>query len=222
MQLRLPVNKIPRGWAVMLAALVLFTALPFGAAARTQADAAGVGPYPWVRQWYSLTCEYAAVASVTWYYGQLVSQRVFISEVPSDPNPHLGFRGRINGPVGGLNDYGVYAEPLVPVLQNHGYQAQAVYADSDWLRSQLAAGHPVVVWMTYQARWSTRTYFAADDGTRYSLVPWEHCVVVTAYNDWGVTMMDPYSGTFQRFGWDAFEHAWSYFDHMALLVTPNW
>src|SRR4051794_35844724 len=157
---------LPRRWAAVLAALVLFTALPLSAAARVQADAAGVGPYPWVRQWYSLTCEYAAVASVTWYYGSLVSQRVFINEVPFNANPHLGFRGRINGPVGGLTDYGVYAEPLVPVLQNHGFNAEAVYADTGWLKSQIAAGHPVVVWMTYQARWSSRTYYAGDNGTR--------------------------------------------------------
>jgi uncharacterized protein YvpB len=206
-------------WRAALALLLLVSVLPAGAAARPAADAASVGAFPWVRQWYSLTCEYAAAAAVTWYYGNLVSQRVFIAEMPYAANPHYGFRGRINGPVGGTWDYGVYAEPLAPVLQRHGFNAQTVYADSGWLKAQVAAGHPVVVWMTYQAQWSTRSY-AWDNGERYTLVPWEHCVVVTAYDDYGVTIMDPYTGTFNRYGWDAFEHAWSYFDNMSLLITP--
>src|SRR5438105_2268612 len=118
-----------RGGRVLLAALLLLAgAFPSGAAARPAADAASVWGVPWVRQWYSLSCEYAAVASVTWFYGNLVSQRVQIAEVPANDNPHLGFRGRIDGPVGGLDDYGVYAEALVPLLVRHGYRAEAVYA----------------------------------------------------------------------------------------------
>jgi len=193
---------------------------PLGTAARPSADAASVGFFPWVRQWYNLDCEYAATAAVTWYYGGVVSQRVFIAEVPFDANPHLGFRGRINGPVGGTADYGIYAEPLVPVLQRHGFQAQTVYGDSGWLKTQIAAGHPVVVWMTYQARWSTRNY-GWDNNARFALVPWEHCVVVTAYDGYGVTIMDPYTGSFDRYDWETFERAWGYFDHMSLLVTPG-
>jgi uncharacterized protein YvpB len=193
---------------------------PAQPAARPPAEAGWVGGVPWVRQWYSLTCEYAAAAAVTWYYGNLVSQRVFIDEMPYSYDPHVGFRGRINGPVGGTTDYGVYAEPLVPVLQRHGFNAQALYTDVGWLKAQIVADRPVVVWMTYQAWWSNPTYIWADDCTRFSLVPWEHCVVVTAYDDWGVTIMDPYTGTFDRYNWGDFTRAWGYFDNMALLITP--
>jgi uncharacterized protein YvpB len=73
--------------------------------------------------------------------------------------------------------------------------------------------------MTYQARTSTRTRYWLN-GEQFSLVPWEHCVVVTAYDNYGVTIMDPYTGTFDRYSWGAFEAAWSYFDNMALLITP--
>jgi uncharacterized protein YvpB len=212
----------------VLTALALFGGAPWTAAAqpvtqptpRPVADAGSVWGVPWVRQWYSLTCEYAAVAAVTWYYGNLLSQRVMINEVPYDYNPHVGFRGRINGPTGGTTDYGIYAEALVPVLQNHGFNAQAVYADVGWLKAQIIADRPVVAWITYQARWSNPIYIWADDGARFSLVPWEHCVVVTAYDDWGVTIMDPYTGTFDRYSWGDFTRAWGYFDNMSLLITP--
>src|SRR6478672_13156165 len=58
--------------------------------------------FPSVTQWYNLSCEYAAAASVTLYWGNLVSQKDFVREVPSSPNPHLGFRGSINGTGGGI------------------------------------------------------------------------------------------------------------------------
>jgi uncharacterized protein YvpB len=206
-------------WVALAGALLVLGAVPVGVAARPAADAASVGYFPWVRQWYSLTCEYAATAAVTWFYGNVVSQRVFIAEVPYSANPHRGFRGRINGPTGGTGDYGIYAKPLIPVLQRYGYHAEEVYADSGWLKAQLRAGRPVVAWMTYQARASTRTRYWLD-GEPYSLVPWEHCVVVTAYDNSGVTIMDPYTGTFDHYSWSAFEAAWSYFDNMALLITP--
>ena len=195
---------------------------PITVAAQPRQDAAAVWGLPWVKQWYSLDCEYAATAAVTWFYGNLVSQRDLIAEVPGDPNPHYGFRGRLDGPVGGLGDYGVYAEPLVPVLQRHGFHAEAVYADAGWLKAQIAAGRPVVVWMTYETWPSARSYYLDSQGRPFSLTNWEHCVVVTAYDDWGVTVMDPYGGTFGRYGWDDFTRAWGYFDGMALLITPGW
>src|SRR5690349_17817015 len=73
-----------------------------------------IADFPSVTQWYNLDCEFAAAAAVTLFWGNLVSQSVFVNEVPDNPNPHLGFRGDINGEGGGINDYGIYAEPLVP------------------------------------------------------------------------------------------------------------
>ena len=109
--------------------------------------------FPSVEQWYNLDCEYAAAAAVTLYWntsgsGGLVSQRDFLREVPTSPNPHLGFRGDINAPFGGINNYGVYAEALVPVLERHGYNAVVFYGGLSRLKSNLAAGNPVVVWIT--------------------------------------------------------------------------
>src|SRR5438132_9741499 len=89
--------------------------------------AALIRGFPSVTQWYNLSCEYAAAAAVTLYWGNLVSQRDFIREVPQSPNPHRGFRGNIDGPFGGIEDYGVYAEALVPVLERHGYNAEVFY-----------------------------------------------------------------------------------------------
>src|SRR5689334_23767597 len=83
--------------------------------------------FPSVEQWYSLSCEYAAAAAVSLYWGRLVSQRDFLAEIPESPNPHWGFRGNIYGAWGGIRNYGIYAEPLVPVLAARGYRVDVFY-----------------------------------------------------------------------------------------------
>ena len=79
-----------------------------------------ISGFPALEQAYSLSCEYAAASAVTLFWGNQVSEDVFVSQVPSSLNPHLGFRGNINAAFGGINNYGVYAEALVPVLEANG------------------------------------------------------------------------------------------------------
>src|SRR5688572_2163194 len=96
--------------SILAASLLLNTHSAQPAAA--QHDAVLIDGVPSVVQWYSLSCEYAAAATITLYWGNLVSQSDFIREVPQHSNPHKGFRGDINGPHGWIDDYGIYAEPL--------------------------------------------------------------------------------------------------------------
>src|SRR6478672_3289959 len=122
-------QQITRPGVALLPAIVGLGAIGTGLAGPAQALAHAATPavriagFPSVEQWYNLSCEYAAAAAVTLYWGNLVSQRTFLREVPNSPNPHRGFRGDIHGSGGGLNNYGIYAEPLVPVLERRGYNA---------------------------------------------------------------------------------------------------
>jgi uncharacterized protein YvpB len=79
-----------------------------------------------------------------------------VSQVPINPDPHLGFRGDVNGAFGGINNYGVYAEALVPVLQEYGYNASVFYGGVSQLKASVAAGDPVEVWLTV-GKYTTRT-----------------------------------------------------------------
>src|SRR5690348_6650912 len=117
------VQKLIGSCSRLMALGVIAAALLWPSPAAAAPAAVRIPGFPSVEQWYSLSCEYAAAAAVTLYWGNLVSQRDFVREVPPDPNPHDGFRGNINGPFGGIADYGVYAEPLVPVLERRGYDA---------------------------------------------------------------------------------------------------
>lgn len=202
------------------------TMLVIGAALLTAQPAAAhpgqalIKGFPVVKQWYSLSCEYAAAAAVTLYWGTLVSQNDFLREVPAHPNPHRGFRGNIYRPFGGIEDYGVYAEPLVPVLERRGYEAAVFYNDEARLTANLQAGNPVVVWLTV-GRQARPVYTRTVDGETFQLVPGEHTVVVYGYDSDGVLMMDVGNGTAYRTPWDSFLRRWSYFDKMALVIRPR-
>jgi len=205
-------------------ALTLFMVQPATtpALAASKSDAVIVEGIPSVTQWYNLSCEYAAAATVTLYWGNLVSQRDFVREVPSSPNPHLGFRGDINGTGGGIVDYGIYAEPLATVLENHGYNATVFYGtDVDRLKANIAAGSPAVVWLTVGKYDDRPGYYHELDGQAFKLVPYEHAVVAYGYDDSGIYLMDVGDGGFYHTEWSSFLRRWGYFDGMTLIIWPK-
>jgi uncharacterized protein YvpB len=213
--------KATRSLVVVSLLSFWFSSLQLPAPAEAAPAQARVSGFPSVTQWYNLSCEYAAAAAVTLYWGDLVSQRDFIREVPSSPNPHLGFRGDINGEGGGIGDYGVYAEPLVPVLEQHDYNATVFYGGVSRLKANVAAGNPVVVWITVGKYVERTVYRRSFNGDTFKLVPGEHAVVVYGYDSGGVKVMDVGDGGFYYTDWDSFLRRWSYFDQMALVITPR-
>jgi uncharacterized protein YvpB len=194
---------------------------PSSRTAQAAPSRALIEDFPSVVQWYNLDCEYASAAAVTLYWGNLVSQRDFIREVPRSPNPHLGFRGDINAAFGGLDDYGIYAEPLEPVLEKRGYEAVTFYGGVDRLKANVAAGNPVVAWITVGRYVERPVYRQTYNGATFKLVPGEHTVVVYGYDDGGVYSMDVSDGGFYYTEWESFLRRWGYFDEMALVIRER-
>ncbi len=190
--------------------------------ATTQNGATTLRAMPVMHQSLPLSCEAAAVSMATAYWGSQVSEWVFIENLPQNPNPHLGFRGNITGAFGSTDNYGVYAEPFVPILSNYGYTGNVFYADGnkELLTDQIDQGRPVVTWVTNLASVQTRTYDTVD-GNRFALVPQEHVVVVYGYDANGVYVADPGDGNYRQFSWDDFMRSWGYFDGMSLVVYPQ-
>ncbi len=195
--------------------------IPAGAPA-TQDGSTKLRAMPVMQQSLPLSCEAAAVSIATAYWGNQVSEWVFIENVPQNPNPHLGFRGDITGAFGGTADYGVYAEPFQSVLSNYGFGSDVFYANgnANFLKAQIDEGRPVVVWMTNLASVQTRTYDTVN-GKRFALVPQEHAVVVYGYDANGVSVADPGDGSYRQFTWSDFMRSWGYFDGMSLVVYPQ-
>ncbi|MEO5953108.1 MAG: C39 family peptidase [Chloroflexia bacterium] len=214
-------RKMAITWSVLLATLL--PAFAFGQAAEAQTQNSYIiDGIPSVKQWYSLSCEYAAAAAVTLYYGNLVSQDDFIAAIPENPDPHVGFRGNINGAFGWIDDYGIYAEPLVPVLEDAGYKATVFYgSDVERLKANIRAGNPAVVWLTSGKYEQRRAYWEEYSGRTFKLVPGEHALVMYGYDDYGVYLMDVASGGFFHTEWESFLFRWEYFDGLTLIIQPQ-
>jgi uncharacterized protein YvpB len=184
-------------------------------------DWATIRGVPSVHQKYNLSCEYAAAYAVTKFWGDPITENEFLRAVPRNPNPHVGFRGNIMGPIGGLTDYGIYAEPLVPVIEANGYDATVFYGGVDRLKANLRAGNPVVVWLTTGRNVYRKVYTYTYAGQSFKLVPGEHAVVAYGYDSGGLQVMDVGNGQYYYTDWTSFLRRWGYFDQMSLVIVPK-
>lgn len=173
---------------------------------------------PLYAQQHNLSCEYSAARMVTAYWGNGISEGQFIRNIPVKANPHLGFRGNIDGSGGWINDYGIYAEPIANYLETQGFNTRVFYGGVDTLKREISNGHPVMVWVTIALNYATPRSVNIN-GTSVKLVPGEHSVVVTGYDKSGVYVNGPAEGVRAWFSWSDFLRTWGYFDQMALVIT---
>jgi uncharacterized protein YvpB len=170
------------------------------------------------RQGHKLSCESSAASMVAHYHGVGLSEADVIQALPLDDNPHLGFRGNIDGATGGLKDYGVYAGPLMKVLNDHGLQTMLVSGGPEGIQRAIARGNPVIAWITYNCQTETPTVETIS-GQSVTLVPFQHAVVVTGYNSEGVWANDPWDGEEDLYSMADLTRAMGYFDNMAIEVA---
>ena len=169
-------------------------------------------------QSHSLSCESSASSMAAQYHGIPLSEADVLAALPRDDNPHLGFRGNVDGPTGSIEDYGVYAEPIMAVLNDHGLRATLVQGGLDGIKATIARGNPVIAWVTYNCVVSTPVTMNIA-GQKVTLVPYQHVVVVTGYDGGGIWANDPYDGLEDYYTLADFERAMSYFGDMAVEVA---
>jgi uncharacterized protein YvpB len=152
------------------------------------------------------------------YHGIPLSEAEVLAALPLSENPYQGFRGNVDGPTGGIEDYGVYAGPILDILNNRGLQAWPVEGGLDGIKRALTRGNPVIAWVTYDCQTSTPTTERIGD-QEIVLVPYQHVVVVTGYNAAGVWANDPWDGQEDFYTTADFERAMGYFGDMAIEVA---
>jgi uncharacterized protein YvpB len=172
------------------------------------------------RQRHSLSCESSAAAMAANFYGVGLSEETILAALPRHDNPHRGFRGNVDGPYGGIFDYGVYAEPIRQVLANQGLQVEHFTGGIDDIRTQIRQGKVVIAWVTYNLQPQSPTQVTTSDGQVVTLVPYEHAVLVTGYNRNGLWVNDPYGGTQTFYPAHDFVRSFSYLGNMGLVVGP--
>lgn len=189
--------------------------------AQTLPDKVVLDKFPIFAQWYNLSCEYSATRMITAFYGREINDTEFVSLVPFHPNPHVGFRGNINGYFGGTGDYGIYAEPIAKALEERGFKTKLLANNIQGLKQELALGRPVQVWVIAGMGWGS-PYTANYEGLQFKLTGGEHSIVIYGYDTQGVYVADPGYGTQDYYYWSDFMRSWSYFDYMAMSVwLPN-
>ena len=170
------------------------------------------------QQSHNLSCESSAASMAAQYHGMQLSEAEVLASLPVSSNPHLGFRGNVDGPTGGIVDYGVYAEPILDILNTRGLQARTVAGGIEGIKTAIARGNPVIAWVTYNCEPSTPTTTAID-GQQVTLVPNQHVVVITGFNAEGVWANDPWDGQEDFYQAGDFERAMSYFGNMAIEIA---
>lgn len=190
----------------------------------TEAEQTAIGSFisgvPTYVQQRNLSCEYAAAYIASSAFGAGVPEEAFIANIPSAANPHLGYRGNIDGAWGNTADYGVYPEALAPTLNANGYGVDVFYSYGDpaALKTRLDQGLPVAVWLGY---WGDTSFVeVGDDGVSYKLAAGYHVVVAYGYDESGVYVSDPARGEYRSFSWEDFSWMWSVLDGMSMAVYP--
>ncbi len=172
-------------------------------------------------QVYPLSCEAHIAVTLAGWYGVSLDEKAFQAALPLSDNPEEGFVGDVHGSWGQTppNDYGVHAPPVAALLRAYGVPAQA-RRGMTWqeLRAEIAAGHPVGVWVAGHVGRGAPLFFTAEDGTLVAVARFEHTVIVIGYTPAEVTIQDG-AGIYTRNVGD-FLRSWSVLGNMALTISP--
>jgi uncharacterized protein YvpB len=184
-------------------------------------DSAFISGFVGHAQGHSLSCEARSAADLADFWGVSISENDFLSQLPFSKNPDKGFVGRYDDYWGNIppRSYGVHAAPIAAELKDLGLQAKALDdASMDDLRDQLAAGHPVIVWVIGQMWNGTADTIQLADSDIIRVAAFEHTMVLTGYTPDQVQVFDPYTGSYEVFGLDYFLASWSVLGNMAVTV----
>ena len=190
---------------------------------------------PIYHQTRALNCETAALQMGLSYYGHWYSQDALFSYENPDlraagrgPNgtvaqwgdPYTNFVGNVNGSETALTGYGVYYPVILSIARSHGapnsYGGEGL--SSATVYAELAAGHPVEVWVEANFSRPRLGTWTAWDGRviRYSLA--EHAVTLTGVSPTSVRVNDPEYGSQYWVSKATFETVWRDFNYMAVII----
>lgn len=168
-------------------------------------------------QLFPLSCEARSAADWARHFGVKIREMEFLARLPHTDNPEMGFVGSIKGSWGNVppKDYGVHAVPIAKVLKTFGAQAQAVRNMTyDQLRGEIAAGRPVIVWVTGHVAPGKGEEYIVDDQV-VTVARYEHTVIAIGYDKKYVTFLDG-NKTYRK-PVQTFLDAWSPLENMAIM-----
>jgi uncharacterized protein YvpB len=169
---------------------------------------------PMIFQNHPLSCEEAATSMALAHQGIHLSQDQILREVGADlrrmyvdgsgrvrwGNPYRTFVGSVNGSESNYTGFGTFYPPLVRVARAHGARILAYGTMSAaTIYARLLAGHPVVVFSTWDWRWHPRRDYLSFDGR---WIPWigpavsSHVYTAVGISATRVLINDPIRGQY--------------------------
>jgi uncharacterized protein YvpB len=165
-----------------------------------------------------LSCESRSAADWARHFGIQIHELDFFAHLPKSKNPEEGFVG---SPYGGWGlippeAYGVHAAPVADVLNaNYGARAKAVRNFLfNQLRAEIAAGRPVMVWVTGHVAPGKGIDYKVN-GKTITVARYEHTVIVIGYDKKDVTILD--GKTVYKRTNDTFMQSWEALGNMAIV-----
>ena len=166
------------------------------------------------RQSMPLSCESRSAVDWAAYFGKSINEYNFFNGLPLHSNPDKGFVGSVYGSWGQIPPfpYGVHAKPVAHRLREYGLNAKAVRGMTyDELKSEIASGQPVIVWVVGHVKRGTPVPYTAPGGANTIVAKFEHTVIVIGYDEHKVTVLDgarvysTYRGEFMK-SWNVLEN----------------
>lgn len=140
-----------------------------------------------------LSCESRSAVDWAAYFGQSINEHKFFKGLPVHDNPDKGFVGSVYGSWGQIppNPYGVHAKPVAQRLREFGLQAKYV-RDMTWkeLKTEIAAGRPVIVWVVGHVAVGTPVPYTASGGAVTTVAKFQHTVIAFGYSEDKITILD--------------------------------
>lgn len=184
-------------------------------------DSAFVNGFTGYEQTYNLDCEARSAVDLASWFGVNIPHAEFLYNLPKSDDPNVGFVGSWTDARGHIPpaSYGVYQEPVAALLRNYGLNAAGAYAyTEDALKSQIAAGKPVMVWVVGNVEIGYSVpYTPASTGHTTYVVPYQHTVVVTGYDADAVYIQDG-ALKYTR-DWNTFLLSWGALGNRAIYVN---
>jgi uncharacterized protein YvpB/LysM repeat protein len=208
-------------WLLIFALVILLIFMDVSAAqGNSLPDSAYISGLTGHAQSYNLSCEARSAVDLAAFWGLNIGETEFLQALPQADNPEKGYVGNPNEAWGHLppHSYGVYATPVAETLKSYGLEAIGL-SNLSWddLRSEINAGHPVIVWIIGSMWDGTPVEYEAQDGSTTIVAAFEHTMILTGYNQDSVQVVDAYSGQYQTFSLNTFIRSWNVLGNMAVF-----
>jgi LysM repeat protein len=173
-------------------------------------------------QTYPLSCESRSAADLAGYWGVPVRETEFFDRLPRSDNPEAGFVGNVFGTWGQTppNPYGVHAPPIANLLQQYGLDAQPHKGMTlRELKTEIANGRPVIVWVIGRVWSGTPKSYTAIDGSVVTVAAYEHSMLAYGYDLSGIYLIDAGSGGRASYSYETFRTSWGVLENLAVTVN---